>query len=124
MKIKVFYNQSCKICNTEINQYKRICNDKISWVNIVDNKTAERLTSASYPDLIRRIHVLKDKRRLSAMITTKKQHAFVISKRKLSAFASTEKTEAATSMRYKPKEGVSAFISSKKIDRSSHKRSL
>ena len=38
MKIKVFYNKSCNICKTEINHYKCLINNKISFINIIDNK--------------------------------------------------------------------------------------
>tara|TARA_X000000950_G_C13557543_1_gene514183 strand:- start:18 stop:374 length:357 start_codon:yes stop_codon:yes gene_type:complete len=60
MSIKVFYNKSCKICNAEINHYKKISKKKIFWENIIDNKNARILTSKSYKQLIRRIHVIND----------------------------------------------------------------
>ncbi len=56
--VKVFYNKSCKICNTEINHYKKHSTSNISWIDIVDNKKAQQLTSKSYEQLIRRIHVI------------------------------------------------------------------
>ena len=54
MKIKVFYNKSCNICKTEIDHYKSLINNKISFINIIDNKEAQKATSKSYKDLIRR----------------------------------------------------------------------
>ena len=36
--IKIYYNQSCSICNCEINYYKKkIKNPLFEWVNINDN---------------------------------------------------------------------------------------
>ncbi len=60
MKIRVFFNQSCKICNYEINHYKNISKDNFHWVDIVNNKEAQKLTSKTYEQLIRRLHVVKD----------------------------------------------------------------
>ena len=60
MKIKVFYNKSCNICKTEIDHYKSLINNKISFINIIDNKEAQKATSKSYKDLIRRLHVFKE----------------------------------------------------------------
>ncbi len=60
MKIKVFYNKSCNICKTEIDHYKKLTGEKISWVDIVNNKKAQEMTSKSYSDLIRRLHVIKN----------------------------------------------------------------
>ncbi len=60
MKIRVFFNQSCKICNYEINHYKKISNNNFYWVDIVNNKEAQKLTSKTYEQLIRRLHVVKD----------------------------------------------------------------
>ena len=60
MKIKVFYNKSCNICKTEIDHYKSLINNKISFINIIDNKEAQKATSKTYKDLIRRLHVFKE----------------------------------------------------------------
>ena len=45
MKIKVFYNKSCNICKTEIDHYKGFDNKDISWIDIVNNKNAQKVTS-------------------------------------------------------------------------------
>ena len=60
MKIKVFYNKSCNICKTEIDHYKGLINNKISFINIINNKEAQKVTSKSYKDLVRRLHVFKE----------------------------------------------------------------
>ena len=60
MSIKVFYNKSCNICKTEINHYKKHCKNNISWIDVVNNKQALDLTSKTYPELLRRIHVIKN----------------------------------------------------------------
>ena len=65
MKIKVFYNKSCNICKTEIDHYKGFDNKDISWIDIVNNKNAQKVTSKSYRDLIRRLHVVKEKKVIS-----------------------------------------------------------
>jgi len=39
--VKIYFNQSCSICNSEINYYKtKIQNPLIQWVNINDNISA------------------------------------------------------------------------------------
>ena len=59
MPIRVFYNKSCNICNSEIKHYKKH-SKKIYWENIVDNENAQKITSKTYKELIRRIHVEKN----------------------------------------------------------------
>ena len=60
MKVKVFYNKSCKICKSEIDHYKRHCDNKISWIDMIKNEEAQILTSKTNRELLRRIHVIKD----------------------------------------------------------------
>lgn len=60
MKVKVFYNNSCKICKSEIDHYKKYCNNKISWIDMIKNEEAQKLTSKTNRELLRRIHVSKD----------------------------------------------------------------
>ena len=61
MKIKVFYNKSCKICNAEITHYKKNnSTTTFSWIDIVNNSNAQKLTSKSYKQLLRRLHVLSN----------------------------------------------------------------
>ena len=58
--VKVFYNNSCNICRTEINHYKKHCDDNIKWIDITDNQEARNITSKSYKELLRRMHVIHD----------------------------------------------------------------
>jgi len=37
MTIKGYFNESCKICRTEINHYKKM-NQSIKWVDVINNK--------------------------------------------------------------------------------------
>ena len=60
MKVRVLYNKSCKICKSEIDHYKKHCNDDISWVDVIQNKEVQILTSKSEKQLIRRMHIIKD----------------------------------------------------------------
>ena len=58
--VKVFFNNSCNICRTEINHYKKHCDDNIEWVDVTNNQEAQNATSRSYRDLLRRMHVIQD----------------------------------------------------------------
>ena len=58
--VKVFFNNSCNICKTEINHYKKHCNENIEWVDVTDNQNAQNLTSKSYRELLRKMHVIQD----------------------------------------------------------------
>ena len=58
--VKVFFNNSCNICRTEINHYKKHCDDGISWIDVTDNQEAQNMTSKSYKELLRRMHVIQD----------------------------------------------------------------
>ncbi len=58
--MKVYFNNSCKICRSEINLYKKEKNANIDWVDITDNTSAENETSKNGKELLRRLHV-KDK---------------------------------------------------------------
>ena len=60
MKNKVFFNNSCNICRAEINHYKKYSNKNIEWVDITNNKEAQQITSKSYKQLLRRMHVIQD----------------------------------------------------------------
>ena len=60
MKKKVFFNNSCNICKAEINHYKKYSNQNIEWVDITNNKKAQQITSKSYRQLLRRMHVIQD----------------------------------------------------------------
>jgi predicted DCC family thiol-disulfide oxidoreductase YuxK len=58
--VKVFFNNSCNICRAEINHYKKHSNSNLEWVDVTDNHDAQQLTSKSYKDLLRRMHVIQD----------------------------------------------------------------
>ena len=60
MKKKVFFNNSCNICRAEINHYKKHSNESIEWVDVTNNKEAQQITSRSYKQLLRRMHVIQD----------------------------------------------------------------
>ncbi len=58
--VKVFFNNSCNICRAEINHYKKICNESVKWIDVTNSKEAQKITSKSYEQLLRRMHVIKD----------------------------------------------------------------
>ena len=58
--VKVFFNNSCNICRAEINHYKKHYDGNLEWVDVTDNQDAQQLTSKSYKDLLRRMHVIQD----------------------------------------------------------------
>jgi len=55
--MKVYFNNSCKICRSEINIYKKENIEDIDWIDITDNKEAEKETSKNDKELLRRLHV-------------------------------------------------------------------
>ena len=55
--MKVYYNNSCKICRSEINMYKKENIEDIDWIDITDNKEAEKETSKNDKELLRRLHI-------------------------------------------------------------------
>ncbi len=55
--MKVYYNESCSICRAEINLYKKQNIREIEWVDITNNKVAEKDTSKNNKTLLRRLHV-------------------------------------------------------------------
>ena len=61
--MKVYFNNSCKICRSEINLYKKEKIDEIDWIDITNNPDAEKETSKKDKELLRRLHV-KDKNRI------------------------------------------------------------
>ena len=60
MTIKVFFNDSCKVCRLEINHYKKIADSNLEWIDITNNDEALKLTSKSQKELLRRLHVIND----------------------------------------------------------------
>ena len=55
--MKVYFNNSCKICKAEIDLYKKEKIKEIDWVDITNNDLAEKETSKNNKELLRRLHV-------------------------------------------------------------------
>ena len=55
--MKVYFNNSCKICRSEINLYKKENTKDIDWIDITNNSLAEKETSKNDKELLRRLHV-------------------------------------------------------------------
>ena len=60
MIMKVYYNNSCKICKTEIDFYKKQKIDEIQWVDITDGSSVTKNTGKKSQTLLRRLHVEKN----------------------------------------------------------------
>ena len=58
--VKVFFNNSCNICRAEINHYKKHCGKNVEWIDVSNNEEAQKITSKSYKELLRRMHVIQD----------------------------------------------------------------
>ena len=56
---KVYFNNSCSVCRMEINHYKKF-NEKLGWIDVTNNKEAQKETAKSAAELIRRLHVEQD----------------------------------------------------------------
>jgi len=61
--MKVYFNNSCKICRSEINLYKKENIKEIDWIDITNNYSAQKETSKNNKELLRRLHV-KDEERI------------------------------------------------------------
>ena len=55
--MKVYFNNSCKICRSEINLYKKEKIEEIDWIDITNNELAEKETDKDDKQLLRRLHV-------------------------------------------------------------------
>ena len=55
--MKVYFNNSCKICRSEINLYKKENIKDIDWIDITNNSDAKKETSRNDKELLRRLHV-------------------------------------------------------------------
>jgi predicted DCC family thiol-disulfide oxidoreductase YuxK len=55
--MKVYFNNSCKICKAEVDLYKKEKVQEIDWIDITDNTSASKETSRNSKELIRRLHV-------------------------------------------------------------------
>jgi len=60
--MKVYFNNSCKICKAEIDMYKKEKIEEIDWIDITDNKQATKETSKSDKELLRRLHVIENEK--------------------------------------------------------------
>ena len=58
--MKVYFNNSCKICRAEINMYKKENINQINWIDITNNNNAKLETKKNEKELLRRLHVIKD----------------------------------------------------------------
>ena len=58
--VKVFFNNSCNICRAEINHYKKHSDNSVEWIDVTNNEEAQKVTSKSYKELLRRMHVIQD----------------------------------------------------------------
>ena len=58
--MKVYFNNSCKICKAEIDLYKKENIKEIDWVDITGNDLAEIETSKNSKELLRRLHVKEE----------------------------------------------------------------
>ena len=55
--MKVYFNNSCKICRSEINLYKKENIKDIEWIDITNNSAAKKETLKNDKELLRRLHV-------------------------------------------------------------------
>ena len=60
--MKVYFNNSCKICKAEIDLYKKEKVEEIDWVDITNNSLAEKETKKNSKELLRRLHVIEDEK--------------------------------------------------------------
>ena len=58
--VKIFFNNSCNICRAEINHYKKHSEKSVEWIDVTNNEEAQKMTSKSYKELLRRMHVIQD----------------------------------------------------------------
>ena len=55
--MKVYFNNSCKICKAEIDLYKKQKIQEIDWIDITNNSLAEKEISKTDKELLRRLHI-------------------------------------------------------------------
>ena len=60
--MKVYFNNSCKICKAEIDLYKKEKIQEIDWVDITANELAVKETSKNSKELLRRLHVKEEEK--------------------------------------------------------------
>ena len=78
--MKVYFNNSCKICKAEIDLYKKEKIKEIDWIDITDNNSAIKETSKNSKELLRRLHVKDGEKVLEGaeafLIVWKKIHKY------------------------------------------------
>ena len=60
--MKVYCNNSCKICKAEIDLYKKEKIQEIEWIDITNNELAKKETSRNSKELLRRLHVKENEK--------------------------------------------------------------
>ena len=60
--MKVYFNNSCKICKAEIDLYKKEKIQEIEWIDITNNELAKKETSRNSKELLRRLHVIENEK--------------------------------------------------------------
>ncbi len=60
--MKVYFNNSRKICKSEIDLYKKEKIEEIDWIDITNNSLAEKETSKNDKELLRRLHVIENEK--------------------------------------------------------------
>ena len=60
--MKVYFNNSCKICKAEIDLYKKEKIQEIEWIDITNNEFAKKETSRNSKELLRRLHVKENEK--------------------------------------------------------------
>ena len=60
--MKVYFNNSCKICKAEIDLYKKEKIQEIDWIDITNNSSAIKETAKNSKELLRRLHVKDGKK--------------------------------------------------------------
>ena len=58
--VKVFFNNSCNICRAEISHYKKHSDNSVEWIDVTNNEEPQKVTSKSYKELLRIMHVIQD----------------------------------------------------------------
>ena len=60
--MKVYFNNSCKICKAKIDLYKKEKIQEIEWIDITNNELAKKETSRNSKELLRRLHVKENEK--------------------------------------------------------------
>ncbi len=88
--MKVYFNNSCKICKAEIDLYKKEKIQEIDWVDITANELAVKETSKNSKELLRRLHV-KEGEKIPESKLKKAEHSKTPSLKKKAVLAETLK---------------------------------